>query len=296
MENEMKLSGVMPALVTPFDANNKVDFKAFEKHMLNLRAAGVTGWVPLGSTGEYFSMSNDEREDVLRFVKDFANDREVLIAGTNAPATREVIENTAKAKEIGYDTVLLATPFYTRPTQEELLAHYRTVLDETGVNLILYNYPPKDGIEISFDLMDALADDPRVIGIKESSGVLQRAIDIYSRYKGRIGLISGSDDVALDFMFWGADTWICGPANCMAKACCDLDRTFRSGELEKAREMMATLYRAMNILESGKFVQKIKYGCELQGTPVGKARAPLGELTDEEKKAFRAAMEPILNW
>ncbi len=292
----MKLSGVMPALVTPFDANNKVDFKALEKHMLNLRAAGVTGWVPLGFTGEYFSMSNEEREEVLRFVKDFANDNEALIAGTNAPATREVIENTAKAKDIGYDTVLLATPFYTRPTQEDLLAHYRTVLDETGVNLILYNYPPKDGIEISFDLMDALADDPRVVGIKESSGVLQRAIDIYSRYKGRIDLISGSDDVALDFMFWGADTWICGPANCMAKACCDLDRTFRSGELEKAREMMATLYRAMNILESGKFVQKIKYGCELQGTPVGKARAPLGELTDEEKKAFRAAMEPILNW
>ncbi|SAL81081.1 dihydrodipicolinate synthetase [Caballeronia arvi] len=292
----MKLSGVMPALVTPFDANNKVDFKALEKHMLGLRAAGVTGWVPLGSTGEYFSMSNEEREEVLRFVKDFANDNEYLIAGTNAPATREVIENTAKAKEIGYDTVLLATPFYTRPTQEELLAHYRAVLDATGVNLILYNYPPKDGIEISFDLMDALADDPRVIGIKESSGVLQRAIDIYSRYKGRIDLVSGSDDVALDFMFWGADTWICGPANCMAKACCDLDRTYRSGELEKAREMMATLYRAMNILESGKFVQKIKYGCELQGTSVGKARAPLGELTEEEKKAFRAAMEPILNW
>jgi 4-hydroxy-tetrahydrodipicolinate synthase len=296
MERKMKLSGVMPALVTPFDANNKVDFKAFEKHMLSLRAAGVTGWVPLGSTGEYFSMSNEEREEVLRFVKDFANDDEYLIAGTNAPATREVIENTAKAKEIGYDTVLLATPFYTRPTQEELLAHYRQVLDETGVNLILYNYPPKDGIEISFDLMDALADDPRVIGIKESSGVLQRAIDIYSRYKGRIDLVSGSDDVALDFMFWGADTWICGPANCMAKACCDLDRTYRSGEMEKAREMMATLYRAMNILESGKFVQKIKYGCELQGTPVGQARAPLGELTEEEKKAFRAAMEPILNW
>jgi 4-hydroxy-tetrahydrodipicolinate synthase len=286
----------MPALVTPFDANNKVDFKALEKHMLNLRAAGVTGWVPLGSTGEYFSMSKEERGEVLRFVRDFANDNEVLIAGTNAPATREVIEHTAKAKEIGYDTVLLATPFYTRPTQEELLSHYRQVLDATGVNLILYNYPQKDGIEISFDLMDALADDPRVIGIKESSGVLQRAIDIYSRYRGRIDLVSGSDDVALDFMFWGADTWICGPANCMAKACCDLDRTFRSGELEKAREMMATLYRAMNILESGKFVQKIKYGCELQGTPVGKARAPLGELTDEEKTAFRAAMEPILNW
>jgi 4-hydroxy-tetrahydrodipicolinate synthase len=292
----MKLSGVMPALVTPFDANNRIDFKAFEKLLAHLREAGVTGWVPNGSTGEYFSQSNEERRDVLQFVKDFAKPGETLIAGTNAPATREVIEQTAMAKEIGYDNVLLAPPFYTRPTQAELIRHYETVLGAVDVNLVLYSYPAKDGSDISFELMDHFADNPRVIGIKESSGVLQRAIDIASRYEGRIQLVSGSDDIALDFMFWGAESWICGPSNCMAKACCDLDRTFKSGDLDKARAQMKTLYRAMNILESGKFVQKIKYGCELQGLPVGECRAPLGPLTDDEKAEFRAAMEPILNW
>ncbi|PDT37057.1 MULTISPECIES: dihydrodipicolinate synthase family protein [Sinorhizobium] len=292
----MKLSGVMPALVTPFDANNRVDFKAFEKLLAHLREAGVTGWVPNGSTGEYFSQSTEERRDVLQFVKDFAKPGEILIAGTNAPATREVIEQTSIAKEIGYDTVLLAPPFYTRPTQAELIRHYETVLGAVNVNLVLYSYPAKDGSDISFELMDHFADNPRVIGIKESSGVLQRAVDIASRYEGRIQLVSGSDDIALDFMFWGADSWICGPSNCMAKACCDLDRTFRSGDLDKARAQMKTLYRAMNILESGKFVQKIKYGCELQGLPVGECRAPLGRLTNDEKAEFRAAMEPILNW
>ncbi|MDK1492085.1 4-hydroxy-tetrahydrodipicolinate synthase [Sinorhizobium sp. 7-81] len=292
----MKLSGVMPALVTPFDANNRIDFKAFEKLLAHLREAGVTGWVPNGSTGEYFSQSTEERREVLQFVKDFAKPGETLIAGTNAPATREVIDQTAMAKEIGYDTVLLAPPFYTRPTQAELIRHYETVLDAVDVNLVLYSYPVKDGSDISFELMDHFADNPRVIGIKESSGVLQRAIDIASRYEGRIQLVSGSDDIALDFMFWGAESWICGPSNCMAKACCDLDRTFKSGDLDKARELMKTLYRAMNILESGKFVQKIKYGCELQGLPVGECRAPLGPLTEDEKAEFRAAMEPILNW
>lgn len=292
----MKFSGVMPALITPFDENGKVDFKAFEKHLTSMRAAGVTGWVPMGSTGEYSAMSNAERDAVLKFVKDFANEGEALIAGTNAPATREVIENTLRAKEIGYDTVLLATPFYTRPTQNELLSHFKAVLDATDINLVLYSYPYKDGVEIGFDILDALADDPRVLGIKESSGSLQRAIDIHSRYNGRIDLISGSDDIALDLMFWGADSWICGPANCMAKACVDLDRTFRSGDLAKAREKMIVLYRAMNILESGKFVQKVKYGCELQGIPVGICRSPLGELTPDEKAEFKAAMEPILNW
>ena len=292
----MKLRGVLPALVTPFDAGGAIDFTAFAKLLETLRAAGVNGWVPCGSSGEYNFMSDEERESVLRFVKDFARPGESLIAGTNAPHTKGVIRNTARAKELGYDTVLLATPFYTKPTDAELVKHFQTVLDAVDVNLVLYSYPAKDGIEISLDVLDALADHPRVIGIKESSGVLQRAVSIATRYQGRIQLVSGSDDIALDFMLWGADSWICGPANCMAKACCDLDRTFRSGNIEKARQQMGVLYTALNILESGKFVQKVKYGCELLGTPVGEARMPFGPLTEDEKAAFREAMKPILAW
>ena len=266
MNYNVKLSGVMPALVTPFDAAGKIDFNAFEKLLNHFRAAGVTGWVPNGSTGEYFSQSTDERHEVLKFDRsDFATDDEILIAGTNAPATREVIEQTEMAKKAGYDNVLLAPPFYTRPTQDELIRHYEDVLDAVDVNLVLYSYPAKDGVDISFELMDHFADNPRVIAIKESSGVLQRAIDIVSRYEGRIQLVSGSDDIALDFMFWGADSWICGPSNCMAQACCELDRTFRSGDLDMAREQMKTLYRAMNSLESGKFVQKIKVWLRASG-------------------------------
>lgn len=293
MSYNVKLSGVMPALVTPFDADNKIDFAAFEKLLTHFRQAGVTGWVPNGSTGEYFSMSTEERRQVLQFVKDFANDDEILIAGTNAPASREVIEQTALAKEIGYDNVLLAPPFYTRPTQDELITHYECVLAEVDVNLVLYSYPAKDGGDISFDLMDHFADNPRVIGIKESSGVLQRAIDIATRYEGKIQLVSGSDDIALDFMFWGADSWICGPSNFLAQACCDLDRAYKAGELAKAKDIMVKLYRAMNILESGKFAQKIKYGCALQGLPVGECRAPLGPLTEAEKAELKDALAPI---
>jgi 4-hydroxy-tetrahydrodipicolinate synthase len=292
----LKLSGVMPALVTPFDAVGQIDFVAFKTHLQGLRAAGVTGWVPCGSSGEYNLMSDAEREEVLAFVKAFARPEETLIAGTNAPHTAGVIANTKRAKALGYDTVLLATPFYTKPTQAELIKHFNAVLDAVDVNIVLYSYPDKDGVELGWEVLDALADHPRVIGIKESSGSLQRAIGIATRYAGRIQLVSGSDDIALDFMFWGADSWICGPANCMAQAVCDLDRTYRSGDLIKAKAQMATLYTAMNILESGKFVQKLKYGCALQGIPVGECRMPLGPLMPEEKADFAAAMQPIINW
>ncbi|MCH2459104.1 MAG: dihydrodipicolinate synthase family protein, partial [Henriciella sp.] len=105
--------------------------------------------------------------------------------------------------------------------------------------------------------------------------MLERAVDICARCKGRVDLCNGSDDNALYFMVWGADRWICGPANCMGVACCDRDRTFRSGDLASARDKMATIYGAMNSLETGKFVQKVKYGCELLGVPGGHCRQPL---------------------
>lgn len=292
----LKLTGVMPALVTPFDPSGEIDFAAFKAHMIALRAAGVTGWVPCGSSGEYNLMSDAERDSVLQFVKDNALPGEMLIAGTNAPSTAGVIANTRRAKDIGYDTVLLAVPFYTKPTQAEIVRHFKAVLAAVEVNIVLYSYPDKDGVEIGYEALDVLVDHPRIIGIKESSGSLQRAIGIATRYEGRIQLVSGSDDIALDFMLWGADSWICGPANCMAKAVCELDRTFRGGDLDKAKSIMARLWPAMNILESGKFVQKLKYGCALQGTPVGDCRLPLGPLSDSEKEAFAEAMQPLINW
>ncbi|HXH02353.1 MAG TPA: dihydrodipicolinate synthase family protein [Candidatus Competibacteraceae bacterium] len=290
----MKLTGVMPALVTPFDEDGKIDFKAFEKLLTKLRADGVKGWVPCGSTGEYNALTAEERVSVLKFVADFANKDELLIAGTNAGSTWEVIEHTKRARDLGYTTVLLSAPYYATPAPDELIAHYRAVLDAVDVNIILYNYPPKVGVEVGLDVLDAFVDEPRILGIKESSGNLLRAIDIRTRYGNRYQLSNGSDDQTLDFYLWGATSWICGPANCMARACVDLVNTIEAGHWLAARDKMQVIYGAMSSLESGKFVQKVKYGCELAGTPVGVARRPLLPLDAEEKAAFRKAMEPVL--
>lgn len=291
-----KFSGVMPALVTPFGDSGKIDFVAFEKHLTSLRSAGVTGWVPCGSSGEYNLMTDAERDSVLQFVKDFALPSETLIAGTNAPSTAGVIANTLRAKAMGYHAVLLAVPFYTKPTQAEIINHFNAVTNATKMDVVLYSYPGKDGVEIGYEALDALADNPLIIGIKESSGVLQRAIAISTRYAGRIQLVSGSDDIAWDFMHWGAESWICGPANCMAKPVCELDAAFRAGDHARAKAIMTAIWPAMNVLESGKFVQKLKYGCALQGQPVGECRLPFGPLTDAEKAEFAAAMQVVINW
>jgi 4-hydroxy-tetrahydrodipicolinate synthase len=290
----MKLSGVIPALVTPFDDAGEIDFRRFEKLLTKLRDDGVKGWVPCGSTGEYNALTADERAAVLKFVAKFANKGELLIAGTNAGSTWEVIEHTKRARDLGYDTVLLSAPFYALPAPDELIAHYQAVLDAVDVDIVVYNYPSRAGVEVGFDVLDAFVDNPRILGIKESSGNLLRAIDIRSRYGDRYQVANGSDDQTLDFYLWGATSWICGPANCMARACVDLVDTIESGNWLAARDKMQILYGAMSSLESGKFVQKVKYGCELAGTPVGVGRKPLLALSAEEKAAFKKAMESVL--
>ena len=291
----MKLTGVLPALVTPFDAQGKIDFKAFEKLLTKLRADGVSGWVPCGSTGEYYAMNTEERAAVLKFVAGFASKSELLIAGTNAGSTADVIEHTKRARDLGYGTVLLSAPYYAMPKPNELIAHYQAVLDAVDVDVVLYNYPIKVGVEVGLEVLDAFIDNPRVLGIKESSGHLPRAMEIRQRYGARYQLTNGSDDQTLDFYLWGASSWICGPANCMAKACVELVKTIESGNWIAARDKALAIYGAMASLESGKFVQKVKYGCELAGTPVGIARRPLLALDAAEKAAFRKAMEPVLH-
>ena len=284
----MALKGILPALVTPFDAAGNTDFATLEKLIEHLLAQGVHGFVPMGSTGEYYAMTAGERADVLRCVREVAAGRGQLVAGTNGGSTREVIGHTETARKLGYDTVLLPPPYYCLPTQQELLGHYRAVLDAVDVRVVLYNFPLRAGVEVGFDVMDALADEPRVIAIKESSGNLLRALEINRRYAGRLALSCGSDDQAFDFFMWGATSWICGPANCFAAPAVKFYEAFVSGDLAAAQALMRRIYPAMTDLESGKFVQKVKYGCELAGLAVGETRRPLMPLSAEEKTAFSA--------
>lgn len=289
----MELKGILPALVTPYDAKGETDFKTLGRLIEWHLEKGVHGFVPMGSTGEYYAMSDQERFDVLRYVKEVVGTRGLLIAGTNAGSTRDVIKHTEGAKKLGYDTVLLPPPYYSLPAQEELLAHYQAVLDAVDVDIVLYNFPMRAGVEVGFDVMDALADNPSVIGIKESSGNLLRALEINKRYEGKYQLSCGSDDQAFDFFLWGATSWICGPANFLAEPVVKFYNSFADGDLKKAQAIAKALYPAMTNLESGKFVQKVKYGCELAGIPVGETRRPLLPLNDAEKRELAAVVAAV---
>lgn len=290
----MKLQGVITALVTPFKVDESIDFKALGALIEQQYGEGISGITVCGSTGEFYAMDAKERADVLKFVADNSPRDKILVAGNNGGSTREVIEHTRTARALGYKTMLLAPPYYSMPTQKELIEHIKAVLDAVkDVNLILYNFPYRTGVPIGWETLDALHEHPRVVAIKESSGDLHRILEIKRRYGDSIDLLNGSDDIPYDAYAWGASGWLCGPANCYARETVAIDRAFRAGKHSEAQELSRKLYPAMLNLEAGQFVQKVKYGCELLGVPVGNARRPLLPLDKAEKAelatVFKAA-------
>src|SRR5579859_2898940 len=179
----MQLKGILPALVTPFNSAGDVDHETLASILEFQLKAGVSGFVPLGSTGEYYALTNEERRAVLKTVREVVGDRGILIAGANGSCTREVIEQVKQTRDAGYTNVLIAPPYYALPSQDELIGHYEAILAAVpDVDVVLYNYPVRTNVEVGFGVLDAFKDNARVIGIKESSGNLLRAIEIGGKY------------------------------------------------------------------------------------------------------------------
>jgi 4-hydroxy-tetrahydrodipicolinate synthase len=288
----MQLEGILTAMVTPFDESDHVNHDVLSQLIAHQLDCGVSGFVPLGSTGESYALTETERSDVLATFKDTAGDHAQLVAGANAPNTRDVIEQVKKNRDAGYDAVLVAPPFYSVPSPEELLKHYEAILEAVpDVEIVLYNYPQRVAIELDYSVLDGLKEHPRVIAIKESSGDLMRAIEIGMNYENQIDLACGSDDVALDFFLWGAKSWISAPANVLAREIVAFYNRFTSGDVFGAKEISQRIFPFMKSIESGKLIQKIKYGCELQGFAVGPGRLPLQPLSSDEKAAFKRAFD-----
>lgn len=287
----MKLEGVYPALVTPFNASGELDLDALGRVLDFVIAAGAAGIVVLGSTGEFYACSDAERRQVLAHAHEIVAGRVPLIAGTNAAGTREVITHTRGAREIGYDAVLLAPPFYALPSQRELARHFQTVLEAVDIPVVLYNFPARTGVGIGYEVLDALVEDPNLIGIKESSGDIGRLHGLLERY-GRLGdaftVICGCDDQILEYCAWGVRAWIGGAASFAPREHVAVLEAALAGDLAAARTQLQRLLPLLASMEGGGYTQKAKLGCALAGVPVGDTRPPLYPLAADERDAFAA--------
>ena len=290
----MDIEGVYVPVATPFNDDESVNEAGYKELIEFQLQAGVRGVVVAGTTGEYYALSTDERAAQFVLARDLVAGRAQLIAGCNAGATRDAIGFATLARELGYDAVMLAGPPTSLPNQRELAAHVRAVANEGGLPVVLYNYPARAGIEFGFEALDALADLPEVIAIKESSGDFSRFLALKHRYEGRITVMCGSDDQCFDYMAWGVRSWLAGTANVLPAQHVTFTNTMLSGNTDLARRQYAALLPWIQHMESGSYNQKVKAGLLHLGLDCGPVRRPLLALTADAQTELLAILDTAI--
>ena len=290
----MSFRGVIPPVITPFHADGSIDREGFVAVLEHLIGAGVHGIVIGGTTGEYYAQSRDERVALLELASATAKGRAPLIAGTGAIRTEDCIDYALVARDLGFDGILIGAPYYAVPTQAELADHALAIDRAAGMPIMLYNYPGRTGTHMDREFLDHVGKSKNFCAIKESSGSIDH-LHALARDYSHIDLFCGMDDQALEFFAWGAKGWVCGAGNCLPGEhlalynACVVEKDF-----EKGRKIMSALLPLMRVLEQGgKFVQSIKFGCELAGLPAGPARKPMQGLDEDQKRELEETIRAL---
>lgn len=292
----MNFDGIWTPIVTPFTANGQLDLDAVAPLVDRLIEQKISGIIVGGTTGEYYALSNQERKTLLKHVANLAKGRITLMAGINATTTDESLDLGLFAKDVGYETILVAAPYYCQPTQEELLAHTLAIDDAINLPVMLYNFPARTGTDMSFEFIDALKQRPNFQAIKESTGSVERMHRLINEYADQLQTGCGMDDQILEFFSWGARCWVGGASNfCGTQHVAMYEKCVVNQDLVAARALAAKFLPLLSVLEQGgKFCQYVKYGCELSGLPVGNTRKPLLPLNQAEKDRFKIVYDDLM--
>ncbi|SFA42318.1 4-hydroxy-tetrahydrodipicolinate synthase [Paracoccus halophilus] len=285
MTRRMTLEGIYTPLITPFQADGAFDLDALAELIERLIGAGVHGLISGGSTGENYAETVEERLELARFVTERAKGRVPVIVGTGAMRTPDSIALAKGARDMGADALLLGTPPYSVPTEAENALNALTIDRAADLPIILYNYPGRMGVAMGREFLDRVSESENVIGIKESSGDINR-VHLLARDYPHIQMSCGMDDQALEFFAWGARSWICAGSNFLPEEHIALYRACAvDGDFARGRRIMSAMLPLMAVLEQGgKFIQCVKHGVEFSGLRAGPMRPPLQGLDADEKR------------
>ena len=294
MPPRMRLEGIYTPVITPFSAQGEIDYESLAELVERLVTAGVHGLISGGSTGENYAQTVEERLALARFVVERAKGRLPVIVGTGAMRTPDSIALAVGAREMGADAILLGTPPYSVPTERENALNALAIDRAADLPIILYNYPGRMSVEMGRDFLDRVGRSRNVIGIKESSGDINR-LHLLARDYPHIQLSCGMDDQALEFFAWGATSWICAGSNFLPAEHIALYETcVVKGDFAKGRRIMSAMLPLMRVLEQGgKFIQCVKHGVETTGVRAGAMRPPLKGLGKDDKRELEQVIRTL---
>ena len=231
------LEGSIVALVTPMKAGGAVDWTALERLLEWHLEKGTHGIVPMGTTGESATLDTDEHLKVIKRTIEVVGGRVPVIAGTGSNSTAEAIHQTQEAEKAGADACLLVTPYYNKPTQEGLYAHYREIASATSVPIVLYNVPPRTACDMSAETVARLSELDGIVGIKEACGDAERVKEIHDLVIEEFVILSGEDAQTRQMFDYGAKGAISVTANVLPKEMSEFCQSFLDGDLTRCEEL-----------------------------------------------------------
>ncbi len=261
--------GSITALITPF-RDRSVDFDALERLIEQQIEQGTHGIVACGTTGESPTLTKEEHNRIVERTIAVVKGRIPVIAGTGTNSTASTIESTLHARHAGADAALIVTPYYNKPTQEGLYAHYKAIHDATDIPILIYNIPPRCIVDMSIDTMSRLAELPRIVGVKDATADLARPTLLRNRTGPDFCQLSGEDGTALQFLAAGGHGCISVVSNIAPALCAQMQNAWASGDVKDAetiRDRLAPLIKSLFI--------------ETSPAPVKYAASKLGLCTDE---------------
>ncbi|MBU8757525.1 4-hydroxy-tetrahydrodipicolinate synthase [Priestia megaterium] len=289
-----RFEGVHVAIVTPFTDSYEVDYQRLHELCNWLIDEGVNGLVPVGSLGEYATLTVEERSKVVETVVKAANKRVTVTVGSGAPSTKQAVQWVQHAKDVGADAIMALPPISYRPLRNEIIAHYKD-LSEVGLPIIAYNNPLDYPTDLTPELLKEISKFENVVAVKEFSGDIRRVHKILEETD--LEVLTGVDNLAMEGPLCGATGWIAGVPNALPREGVELFRLSREGKIKEATELYRRLLPLFDLDAKPQLVQSIKYMMELAGQPVGPTRPPRLSLSTEDynqiKKAFNRAVQKV---
>jgi 4-hydroxy-tetrahydrodipicolinate synthase len=284
--------GIHTALITPF-IGGQIDEEALRAHVERQIEAGVDGVIPCGSTGESATLSHLEHRKVVEIVVEAARGRVAVIAGTGSNSTREAIELTLHAKHAGADGSLLLSPYYNKPTQEGIYAHYAAIAEATKFPLILYNVPGRTSSNIAPEIVGRLARLEHVVGIKEASGSLDQMAHVVAKCPADFAVLSGDDSLTLPLLAIGGKGVISTTSNVAPRLICDLVRRFQHGDLAGAQAIHYALLPLFDVLFCETNPIPVKAAAAELGWCSPEIRLPLTRITDANLERLKVVLKDL---
>jgi 4-hydroxy-tetrahydrodipicolinate synthase len=284
--------GTFTAIVTPFTADNQVDTDALRKLIDFQFDNGVTGIVPVGTTGESPTLSHEEHKRVIALAVEYARGRGPVIGGTGSNSTDEAIELTQAAEAAGCEAVLQVCPYYNKPSQEGLFQHFKAIADSTKCKIILYSIPGRSSIEIGVDTTARLAAAcPNIVSIKEAGGSVERVNQLVAALPESFTVLSGDDSLTLSFMAVGASGVISVASNIIPRPMSDLVNAALAEDYAKARAIHKKYYALMSaFLRLDTNPVPIKTAMSLKGMMRGDLRLPMVSMSDAKREELRGVL------